>query len=253
MMAIHLAMTTPRAKTTWDRLNPIDAHLRLTPRRFTPRAARAIPKRDHFTPRNRQRQGIAYDIHVVEQEHLPTSVQQFVMPRDAFLFRPQPAHHATARFDRRTPFTLHPLLANTFGRPAHPRRVTPVARLHRDEAAVLRWQRSRRGSRPRQWHVRRESHPPALAVSRPLHARTAVKRPCDAGNGRATASPARVARASRAPPVHPRRVTSVACGTSRCRAPPARNGRTAAPAPASREGCRDRYRSAARPCGLCVS
>jgi len=42
------------------------------------------------------------------------------------------------------------------------------------------------------------------------------------------------------PPAHPRRVTSVARGTSRCRAPPARNGRAAAPAPVSREGHRDR-------------
>ena len=132
--------------------------------------------------------------------------------------------------------------------PAHPRRVTSLARLHRDEAAVLRWQGPRRGSRPREWgsasrepparprrvtpvacahhktrrarwqrsrrgshprlwvtssrappppdpaggEVCRESHPPALAASRPLHACTAMKRPCFAGKGRAAAPTPRV-------------------------------------------------------------
>jgi hypothetical protein len=54
----------------------------------------------------------------------------------------------------------------------------PLPALHRDEAAVLRPQRSRRGSRPRAWHVLRgRRHTPSLA-SRPLHARTAMKPPC---------------------------------------------------------------------------
>jgi hypothetical protein len=98
MMPDPLALTASRAKTTPRRLNPIDTHMRATRRRFTPRAARAIPTRDHFTQRNRQRQVIAYDMNVIEQEHLATSMQELVMPRLGYLFRPQPTHHATARW-----------------------------------------------------------------------------------------------------------------------------------------------------------
>lgn len=214
MMLNRFVLTASRAKLTPHRLNPIDAHMRATRHRFTPSAAQAISTRDHFTQRNRQRQVIAYDMNVVEQEHLAlaTLMHLLVMPRLVFCsVHSPPITRLHAPIDARRSAAL---VAREHVRPdpAHPRRVTPVARLHRDEAAVLRWQRSR------------HSFPPA-----------------------------RVARASRAPPRHPRRVTSVACGTSRCRAPPARNGRAAAPAPASREGCGDRYRSAARPCGLCVS
>jgi hypothetical protein len=85
--------------------------------------------------------------------------------------------------------------------PARPRRVTPLARLHRDEAAVLRPQRSRRGSHPRQWHVLRgRPHTPSLA-SRPLHARTAMKPPCS--RQRARRFPPREWHAHRGPPARP--------------------------------------------------
>ena len=62
--------------------------------------------------------------------------------------------------------------------PFRPRRVTPLARSYRDEAAVLRRQRSRRGSRPRSWPVQRGCHTRPPFASRPLHARTAMKPPC---------------------------------------------------------------------------
>lgn len=104
MIIERLTLTASRAKTIPRRLNPIDAHMRATRRRFTPSAAHANPTRDHFTQRNRQREVVADDINVVEQGHLPTSMQPLVMPRDAFLFRPQPTHHATAGRDRRASF-----------------------------------------------------------------------------------------------------------------------------------------------------
>lgn len=148
---------------------------------------------------------------------MATLMQPLVMPRDAFLFRPQPAHHATAGRDRHAPIrcTRSSRTRSTRPRPpsppprvarasreppARPRRVTPVARSHRDEAAVLRWQRSRHGSRPREWHVHRESRPSTLAASRPLHAgrRAVARRP------HATAAP-------RLPP--PRVGKGVAAGT----------------------------------------
>jgi len=148
MILARFALAASRAKTTPQRLNPIDTHIRATRRRFTFIAARAIPTRDHFAQRNRQRQVIAHDMNVIEQEHLPTSMQQLVRTRLVYVFRPQPAHHATARsIDAR-----------------------------RSDAAVAR-QRVRLA-------------PPTLAASRPLHACTAMKRPCFAGKGRA-AAPAR--------------------------------------------------------------
>lgn len=103
MMPGRFALTASRAKTTPNGLKAIDAQIRATRRRFTSRAVHANPTRDHFTQRNRQREVMGDDINVVEQEHLPTWTQQLVLPRDAFLFRPQPAHHATARRDRRAP------------------------------------------------------------------------------------------------------------------------------------------------------
>jgi hypothetical protein len=213
MIAHRLALTASHTKTTSHRLNPIDAHIHAARHGFTPRAAYAIPTRDHFTHRNWRRQVIANDMNVIEHERLPTSMQPVVMPRDAFCSVHRPPitqlHAAIGAYRFAAPVAREHVRPG----PAHPRRVTPVARLHRDEAAVLRWQRSRRGSRPREWHVRRESHPPALApalaVSRPLHARTAMKRPCFAGNGRATA-PARargtcIPRAALSPSPRPRR------------------------------------------------
>jgi hypothetical protein len=64
MMPEHLALTASRAKTTPQRLKVIAAHMRATRHGFTPRAARAIPTRDHFAQRNRQRQAITYDMNV---------------------------------------------------------------------------------------------------------------------------------------------------------------------------------------------
>lgn len=62
--------------------------------------------------------------------------------------------HVRKGYDRAAP------LASLLSAPAAKKR------LHRDEAAVLRWQRSRRGSRPREWHVRPESRPTTLAAPR---------------------------------------------------------------------------------------
>lgn len=123
MIRRRLALTASRAKTTWHGSNPIDAHIRATRRRFTPRAAQAIPTRDHFAQRNPQRQAIANDMNVVDQERSPTSMQPLVMPRDAFLFRPQPIHHATARCDRHAPFrcTRCSRARSTRTRPPSPR------------------------------------------------------------------------------------------------------------------------------------
>jgi hypothetical protein len=192
-------------------------------------------------------------MNVVEQEHLPTSMQPLAMPRLVFPFRPQPTHHATARsIDARRP-TVPGARERVRPAPAHPRRVTPLARLHRDEAAVLRWQGPRRGSRPASGDVRRESpRPPSPRHARCMRApqNAAVR----AGNGRA-AAPARacgsvrrerrrrptsrvgkcVARATLPPsPRHARCVRA-----PRWRAMRAGNGRAAAPAPARRIGRRD--------------
>jgi hypothetical protein len=62
MMPDRLAFTASRAETTPHRLNPIDAHIRATRHRFTPRAAQAIPTLDHFAQRHRQREIIPDDI-----------------------------------------------------------------------------------------------------------------------------------------------------------------------------------------------
>jgi hypothetical protein len=116
----------------------------------------------------------------------------------------------------------------TFCAMPHPPALAASRPLHARTAKPrrARWQRSRRGSRPRQWgsasraprppvpacgEVRRDPHPPALAASRPLHACTAMKRPCFAGNGRAAApARARGTFCADAKPARPR-VTPVAC------------------------------------------
>ena len=99
MTCDRLALPTSRAKTTPRRSKAIAAHMRATRRGFTPRAAQAIPTLDHFAQRDRQREVVTYDMNVSNRTYLPTRMQPLVMPRDAFLFRPQPAHHATARHD----------------------------------------------------------------------------------------------------------------------------------------------------------
>ena len=159
MILARLALMASGAKTTPHGSNPIDEHMCATRRRFTPSAARPIPTRDHFAQRNRQRQVIPYDMNVIEQEHSPTSMQPLAIAHELFLFRPQPTHHATSRADRHAPCVCNHF-ARTRSRTPRPRRgVTPLARSYRDEAAVLRWQRSRRrGSRPREWHVLRGRH-----------------------------------------------------------------------------------------------
>jgi hypothetical protein len=124
--------------------------------------------------------------------------------------------------------------------PSRPHRVTPLARLHRDEAAVLRPQWSRRGSRPREWHVQRgRPHTPSLA-SRPLHARTAMKPPCS--RQRARRFPPRDWHAhrgtTRPPPALAASRPLLARG-SLSLAASRRNGRAAAPAPAGATGRRD--------------
>ena len=138
--------------------------------------------------------------------------------------------------------------------PAHAAASRPL-HARTDEAAVLRWQRSRRrGSRPaRVARSARMPHPPALA-SRPLHARTAMKPPCS--RQRARRFPPREWHAHRGPPARPppspRHVRCMRDGRAIARRPHA----TAAPRlppPASRGGCPERQRSAARPRCLCGS
>ena len=73
-------------------------------------------------------------------------------------------------------------------RPARPRRVTPVALHALRDLLLSRAQQSRRGSRPREWYVHRESRPPALSRVTPIASpakRNAIVR---AGNRRAAAS-----------------------------------------------------------------
>ena len=72
MVPRRLALTVPPAKITSHELNPIDAHIRATRRRFTPRAAQAISTFDHFAQRNRRREVIAGDMNVIEEECLPS-------------------------------------------------------------------------------------------------------------------------------------------------------------------------------------
>jgi hypothetical protein len=51
MMPIHLALTASRARTTPQRLNPIEGHMRATRHGSTPRAAQTIATLDHFAQR----------------------------------------------------------------------------------------------------------------------------------------------------------------------------------------------------------
>ncbi len=141
-------------------------------------------------------------------------MQTLAIAHELSLFRPQPTHHAPSRADRRAPCLCHHI-ARRRAEPPRPRRgVTPLARSYRDEAAVLRWQRSRRrGSRPREWHVLRGRHtrPPSR------HARCMLGPRCSRrarGNGRAASPRASGTRIADHPPApRPRRVTSVACAT----------------------------------------
>jgi hypothetical protein len=57
--------------------------------------------------------------------------------------------------------------------PTRPRRVTPVARLHRKNPPCVAGNGRAAAPTRASGEVLRESHPPALAASRPLHARTA--------------------------------------------------------------------------------
>ncbi len=80
--------------------------------------------------------------------------------------------------------------------PAHPRRVTPVARLHRDEAAVLRWQRSRRAAPARASGTFGADATPARPRVTPVACSDRDEAAVLAATG-APLPPARVARASR--------------------------------------------------------
>lgn len=64
MMPDRFALTASRAKTTPHGLKAIDAQIRATRRRSTPRAAHPILTSDHFAQRSRQRQVITYDMNV---------------------------------------------------------------------------------------------------------------------------------------------------------------------------------------------
>jgi hypothetical protein len=120
MMRGRLALTALRAQTAPHRLNPIEAHMRATRRRFTPRVALAIATLDHFAQRRRQGEVIADDVNVQERTSTDINAGPAAMPRDAFLVRPQPALHAT-------PAHLAARVARASREPpARPRRVTAV-------------------------------------------------------------------------------------------------------------------------------
>ena len=94
------------------------------------------------------------------------------------------AHAAPAAAFQTTRDLLQEILNPTSARfhvlaaPARPRRVTPGALHELRDAHVCREQRSRRGSRPREWGVHREIVPSTLAASRRLRRAREGMRSC---------------------------------------------------------------------------
>lgn len=107
-----------------------------------------------------------------------------------FLLRPRSTHHATACFHC-TRDAIRTRIVFMRATSTRPRRVTIVA-LARSLRfrAPTRAQRSRRGSRPREWGSASQESPTTLAASRLLHARAALSLG-DSHATRATAAPAR--------------------------------------------------------------
>ena len=283
------------------RFHPTTTQIRATAPRIAPTTPRTITGRDHFTQQRRQpkftARGLA-NLRASFADH-PASLlidrassarvarTSHAPPRATLhTFRPRPALHANARSDFRSRRSAPASFQGHRRTPTRPRRVTPLARLHRKKPPCIarngraaaparargtfcadanppalaasrplhartakprraRWQRSRRGSRPRLWgsasraprppvpasgEVRRDPHPPALAASRPLHACTAMKRPCFARNGRAAAPARAVARSARMPhppslasrPLHARTAMKPPCSRQRARRFPPR-------------------------------
>jgi len=117
---------------------------------------------------------------------------------------------------------------------AHPRRVTPVAVRGLRASRFGRAQRSRHGSRPREWGSGSREPPPALAASPPLLATCCGSRSSVAGN-RGDAAPARASGECVAIGTIPSRAGSrpllpTSCGLRSCGAG---NRRDPAPARAS--------------------